>query len=149
MMITWGTIVCGIVLCVPSQAQQPASIPPGDETNVACAQRVQIPSYPLLARQARLAGTLSVKVKLGANASVDEVSAQWHLNNDNAKAVLLAPIENALRKSQFRRDCAGKIVTLEYEFRISGDPNDRQTQEVEYGYPNHFWITTRPLIYNP
>jgi hypothetical protein len=146
MKTTWGTVVCGIVLCIPSQAQQPASTAPSDETNSTCAQRIQIPSYPPLARQARLAGTLSVTVKLGNNASVDEVSAQSHLNNDRAQAVLLIPIENALRKSQFRRDCAGKIVTLEYDFRLTGDPSDRQMQEVEFGYPNHFWITTRPPI---
>jgi hypothetical protein len=111
-----------------------------------CVQKIQIPSYPALARQARVAGKLSVNVKLGENGIVSEVSAQSHLNNDKAQAILLMPIETALRQAQFRSDCAGKVVILEFDFGLNGDPSDRQTQEAAFGYPNHFWITARPPV---
>ena len=61
-------------------------------------------------------------------------------------AILLTPIEKALRQAQFRTDCAGKLVILEFDFHIDGDPYDRQTQEVAFGYPNRFWITARPPV---
>jgi hypothetical protein len=77
---------------------------------------------------------------------VEKISAQSHLNNDRAQAFLLTPIEISLRKSQFRGDCAGKRLVLEFEFRLDGDPYDRQTQEIAFGYPNRFWITARPPI---
>jgi hypothetical protein len=111
-----------------------------------CVEKIPIPPYPPLARQARLAGTLSVNARLGLKGIVGEVSAQSHLNNDRAQAILLMPIENALRQAQFRSDCVGKLVTLEFQFRINGDPYDRQTQEVAFGYPNRFWITARPPV---
>jgi hypothetical protein len=147
MIATWGTVVLGFLWLFPASAQQSGStVSAQDPTNAMCAEKIQIPSFPSLARQARLSGTLSVNVKLGPSGTVDEISAQSHLNNDRAQAVLLIPIEKALRNSQFRRDCAGKLVILEFDFRIDGDPYDSQTQEVAFGYPNRFWITTRPPI---
>ncbi len=141
---TLGTVVLGLVWLFPVSAQQFG--PTQDPTNAICAERIEIPSFPMLARQARLSGTLSVKVKLGPNGAVAEVSAESQLNNDRAQPVLLTPIERALRKSRFRPNCAGKVVILEFTFGIDGDPYDGQTQEIAFGYPNRFWITTRPPI---
>lgn len=146
-MATWRTVLLGLVVLVRATAQQPtATSAPQDATNILCVEKIQIPTYPPLARQARVAGTLSVKVKLGQNGIVSEVSAQSRLNNDRAQAILLTPIEKALRQAQFRTDCAGKVVILEFDFHIDGDPYDHQTQEVAFGYPNRFWITARPPV---
>src|SRR5215467_7702072 len=87
----WGTVVLGFVWLFPVSAQQSGSnVSAQDPTNAICAEKIEIPSFPLLARQARLSSTLSVNVKLGTNGVVDEVSAQSHLNNDRAQAVLHA-----------------------------------------------------------
>jgi len=47
------------------------------ETNIACVERVDAPAYPLLAKQARIAGVLTVTVLLGSDASVGKISADW------------------------------------------------------------------------
>ena len=132
----------------PANAQRMSEITDSEAheiTNSYCLENVRFPSYPPLARQARLQGTLVVTVSLGRDATVETVSAEAHLNNDRAKSVLLTPIEIVLKKSsQFRRDCGGKQVVLVYEFRLTGDPYDGQQQEIAFGYPNRFWITSRP-----
>jgi TonB family protein len=141
------TLLLGLVWLFPGSAQQtePAA-PTQDATNTACAEKIGLPVYPPLARQARIEGTLSVTVEVGTNGAVERISAQSHVNNDRAQAILLTAIETSLRKSQFRSDCAGKRLVLEFEFRLTGDPYDRQTQEVAFGYPNRFFITARPPI---
>ena len=134
----------GLMYLVPAIAQQiPGSSATGS-TNMACVENLQIPTYPWLARAGRVAGTLVVKVKLSADAKVEDVTAEPHLNNNQAQVLLVKPTEDFLRKSQFSMECGGKIVVLVFDFRISGDPNDPQQQEVAFGYPNRFVITTRP-----
>jgi hypothetical protein len=117
---------------------------PRNERAVRC--EFPIPEFPPLARQARLSGTLTVVVSLAQDAKVKEISAQSHLNNDRAQAILLTPVEKAIRKSDFAPSCGGKDVTFTFEFRINGDPYCHQRQEVTFGYPNHFSITIRPPI---
>lgn len=141
----------GLILLAPACAQQgllavPTPAPAQDTSNAACFEKLRIPAYPLLARQAHLTGTLWVTVDLGSNGNVEKVSARSQLNNDRAQSVLLAPVESVLRKSQFRRGCAGKQITLVFEFGLYGDPYDGQQQEVAFGSPNRFFITARPPI---
>ena len=143
-----------ILLLLPVCGQQTRSSEPtpgqaNDNPNAACVEMLQLPTYPLLARQAGLAGTLSVTVNIGPDGKVERLSARSKLNNDRAQSVLLMPVEKAIRGSQFGRDCTGKQVILFFEFRINGDPSDRQQQEIAFGFPNRFWITTRPLRFQP
>jgi hypothetical protein len=146
-----GMTLFGMILLAPAYAQQgllavPTPAPAQDTSNTGCIEKLQIPAYPLLARQARLTGTLSVTVDLGTNGNIEKVSARSQLNNDRAQSVLLMPIESVLRKSRFRRECAGKQITLVFEFGLYGDPYDDQQQEVAFGSPNRFFITARPPI---
>jgi len=114
--------------------------------NSQCIASFPIPGYPGLARRARLVGTLTVVVSLDQDGKIRRIAAQAHLNNDRAQSALLTPIENAIRKSDFLPSCGGKDVTLTFEFRINGDPYDRQQEEVTFGYPSHFTISARPPI---
>ena len=136
----------GLLYMLPAFAQPIPSTSATDNTNMACVEHLQIPTYPPLARQARLAGTLVVTVELSADATVRNVTAESKLNNNGARIVLERPTEIYLRKSQFSKECAGKTVVLLFEFQINGDPNDRQQQEVAFGYPNRFFITARPPL---
>ena len=39
------------------------------ETNIACVERLEIPTYPILATQARITGVMTTTVLLGADAA--------------------------------------------------------------------------------
>ena len=129
-----------------ASAQQTALDSEQGGTNAQCIAKFPIPGYPGLARRARLVGTLTVVVSQDQDAKIRRISAQSHLNNDRAQIALLAPIENATRKSDFLPSCNGKDVTLTFEFRINGDPYDQQQEEVTFEYPSHFTISARPPI---
>src|SRR5579872_3101879 len=70
-----------------------------DPSNWACIEKLKLPVYPLLARQARLAGTLTVFVDIGADGAVERIGARSKLNNDRAQGVMLAPVEKTIRSS--------------------------------------------------
>jgi hypothetical protein len=108
---------------------------PNDATNAFCIEKVQFPTYTPLARNAALQGSIVVTLTVAVDGAVEKFDADARLNNERATGVLLAPVEYALRKSQFRRDCHGKQVTLVFEFRITGDASDRVQQETAFGYP--------------
>jgi hypothetical protein len=151
MIARYGTAAAAVVFCFAAVAQSDKPTPriPADTPNAACVERLEMPTYPLLARQARLAGTLSVTVTLGPGATVENITTKADLNNNTAQGVFFTPLKNTILKGRFREDCAGKQVTLIFEFRISGDPSDRQQQEAAFGFPNRFWITARPIHYQP
>jgi len=41
-------------------------------------QRLEIPTYPPLAKQARIAGALTVAVQLGPDSSIGSISSEWN-----------------------------------------------------------------------
>jgi hypothetical protein len=106
---------------------------------------MKLAAHPLLARQARLARTVTVLVDIDADGKVDRVFARSHLNH----GVMLVLIEKTIRSSAFKTGCARKQVTIEYEFFIGGDPSDLDQQEVAFGFPNRIWISTRPPHFQP
>jgi hypothetical protein len=118
------------------------------ETNIACVERLEIPTYPALAEQARITGAVIAEVVLGPGASVASISSA----SDHGKAhpILLDTVEKSLRASKFAKACAGKQVELVFNFVIEGTPvGSHPPQTVSFGYPNQFRIATPPLLLNP
>ena len=118
------------------------------ETNIACMERLEIPTYPALAEQARITGTVIATVALGPGATVTSISSA----SDHGKAhpILVGSVEKSLRASKFATACAGKQVGLIFNFVIEGTPvGSHPPQTVSFAYPNQFRIVTPPLLLNP
>ncbi len=121
-----------------------------DKSNIACVERLQIPTYPALAAQARIIATITSTVTLGANASVERIRSTVESVAPSADKMFTSTTEEALRTSVFSKTCRGQSITLIFDF-VLGDrllPN-RATQSVSFGYPNHFWIVAPPNLVNP
>jgi hypothetical protein len=136
-------------MCAQAISGQSPEREASDNSNWACIEKLKLPVYPLLARQARLAGTLTVFVDIGADGTVERIGARSKLNNDRAQGVMFSPVEKTIRSSVFKRECTGKRVTIEYEFSINGDASDRDQQDVAFGSPNRIFISTRPPHFQP
>jgi hypothetical protein len=118
------------------------------ETNIACVERLEIPTYPALAEQARITGTVIATVVLGFGSSVASISSA----SDHGKAhpLLIGGVEKSLRASKFANACAGKQVELIFNFVLEGTPvGSHPPQTISFAYPNQFWIATPPLLLNP
>jgi hypothetical protein len=115
------------------------------ETNIACVERLEIPAYPILAMQARIAGALTATVLLGSDASVGKISAEWSSTFKKGD-MFQSAVEKSLRSSTFASACAGKELKLVFNFVMAESLPPPETR-FSFGYPNKFWITApHPLV---
>jgi hypothetical protein len=124
------------LLCAASNFLPCQTVSNGVETNFACVERLQIPTYPSLAKFAVVDGTVEVSVSLSATATVQEIKLRPNL--------LTQSVEAALRNATFNSDCGGKTVRLKFIFEFAGQPSVVPKQFVTFEAPNKFRITSEP-----
>jgi hypothetical protein len=115
------------------------------ETNIGCVERLQMPTYPPLARQAQVEATITASVLLSPKPTVQQqVTTQFKSKTQRSAAILMPTVEKAIQEAAFRSDCTGKTVVLIFDFKVTGPPSGNPKQSVSFGYPNKFWIVTEP-----
>jgi hypothetical protein len=117
-------------------------------TNADCVQRLEMPSYSKLALAARIQGAIATTIKLSSTGSLQTIMTERHGMTEiltNGLKILVPSIEEAIKKSVFRSDCAGKTVRLVFRFEIKGAFREDPTVSFAFSYPNEFWISTPPL----
>lgn len=132
-------VYIGCVFAAPTFAQT---------GNVACLERLHIPTYPALAAQARVAGTVHATVLIKADGALDSISSAVEGNAKVAKGILAPAVESALKASSFAKSCGGKSINLVFDF-VLGETVFPEKQRVSFSYPNHFWIETTATVWQP
>jgi hypothetical protein len=117
------------------------------ETNIGCVERLQMPAYPAMARQAQVEATITASILLSPKPTVQQqVITQFKSKTQQAAAILMPTVEKAIQEASFRSDCTGKTVVLIFDFKVAGPPSANPKQSVSFGYPNKFWIVTEPAV---
>jgi hypothetical protein len=138
--------LCLVVLAGMCFAQESGS---NRNSNIACVDRLRLPTYPLLAQQARISGTVHAAVGLSATASPERIEIGPAPNAPPVRGLLKAPVEKAIREAIFKKDCSGKTVELVFVFEIRGDAEETPKQTVSYGFPNIFRIESEAPHFQP
>jgi len=114
-------------------------------SGIECLERLEVPNYPALPRQARIQGTLTVKVQLSDQSSVKSVESTFQGLSGRTNTLFEVDANRAMRESRFLKTCASRPVTLifHYEFRETEGPL------FAFRYPNEFWIRAAPVLVNP
>lgn len=111
----------------------------GQDSNMSCVERLEMPVYPPLAHVAQVSASVSATVTSSANGSLQiTFSPKGH-------PLLTPAVEIALRASVFNKACAGKPVSLIFNFVIDEHLEVGHKEQISFGYPNRFWITVPPL----
>ncbi len=118
------------------------------ETNIACVERLEIPTYPILAKQARIAGAITANLTVRANGSAQSVTLTTE-SGTRLHPILRPSVEESVGASSFAKACAGKTVTLVFHFEIDEKLSVKQQPVASFGYPNHFWITAPSTLVQP
>ncbi len=121
------------------------------ETNMSCVERLEIPTYPVLAKQARIAGALTVTLSLGSDASIRTIASEWTpqpASLSKTAGIFVPVVEKSLRASTFAKSCGGKTVTLVFNFALDESllPNEIRSS---FSYPDQFWITAPSTLIQP
>jgi hypothetical protein len=117
------------------------------ETNIACVERLDVPTYPVPAKQARIAGVLTATVFLGSDAFVGRISTEW-ISTFKKGDMFQTAVEQSIRVSTFSKSCTGKKVTLVFNFVIA-EGGRSQEDRFSFGYPSQFWITAPQMMVQP
>jgi outer membrane biosynthesis protein TonB len=127
----WKLLLLAIAISTAAMAQDV------DSTNMNCVKRLEMPAYPALAKSVVITGTVTASIALDADAKTQKVETSFA---SRSLAMFDASLNAALKKSDFQKTCAGKIVRLVFHFEITGQLADNLKETVAYGYPNEFWI---------
>jgi hypothetical protein len=104
---------------------------------------------PFSCQASRLWGTFAVSVTLGPGTSVQTVSSEMESNvRLSRKAIFVPALEKSIRESSFAHGCGGKTVTLMVQFVLGTGAPANHGQDVSFGFPNRFWISTPPPVMN-
>lgn len=142
-------VIAGLLLAIaPYRASGQARSAEGP-SNIGCLERLEMPDYPPLPRQARIQGIQTVKMLLSEQATVRTVESSLQSSSrllDLAKTAFIKSAEKALKNSRFSKACGGKTITLvfHYEFR-----QDEDKSLFAFEPPNHFWIRAGPFYFMP
>jgi hypothetical protein len=147
MLITFRAVLYGFAASL-IYGQTP-STPPAS-ADLMCVRRLEVPSYPLLAQQARIEGTVSVDIVLSTAGYVRDVNAHVDAKPPTAaRGVLLKAVSEAVRAAAFDCSCAGRTVSLVFIFELAGTSIGQPRQTVSFGSPNRFWIKSETPYYQP
>lgn len=137
-----------ILLCHMGLAGNCLAQDQGEPTNTTrCVERLEMPEYPPLPRQARVQGKQTVSVVLAERGSVVRINSDFHTPAGRSNTYFNAAAEKAIRTSRFSPNCAGKTVTVVFHYEL--DEVGAERSGFAYGYPNHFWIRLGPQTVMP
>ena len=101
-----------------------------------CVKRLQMPSYPPLARAAHLSIEVSAALTLTADGKIQSVVFEGATDPRPENEQLFLPtIEQTIRASAFEPACAQKTVRISYVFRMDA-PEAPDVTASWFGYPN-------------
>jgi len=112
------------------------------DSGAACIERLQIPDYPPLAKQAAISGTLTTSVLLSTLATVQSISTDAKMARGAGAPILITPVETAVRRATFRPNCGGQTVVMIFHFEFGEAVSYTPKQSVMFGYPNTLWIVS-------
>jgi hypothetical protein len=116
--------------------------PGATDSNIGCIERLQLPEYPALAKQARIQGTITATISVPSPGTSPKVETAYTGPFERTKGIISQPVEDAVRRARFRQGCTGKQVTLILHFELIDDPRTRPIQSVSFGGGNEFWISS-------
>ncbi len=146
-------LIAGLLLMIAPYRASGQSRAEESPSNIECLERLEIPDYPPIARQARIQVTQTVNVLLSDQATVQKVEQSLQGQAASPKAVNLVDrffqegAEKALENSRFSKTCGGRTITLVFHYELRDDPNTSSL--FGFGPPNHFWIRYGPVYVMP
>jgi TonB family protein len=141
----WTAIV---LMLVPGVAFGQTKASPSEQvdSNIACVERLELPSYPPLAAHAGRQATITASVLLTPQGTVKQVDTKAESSFSQAKSLFDAPVRKVISEARFRPDCAGKTVWLVFHFDLNGGLPVNQRGSTSFGYPSNFWIVSEGVV---
>jgi len=140
-------LIAGLLLMIAPHRALGQPGPAEGRSNIECLERLEIPGYPPLSRQANIQVIQTVKVLLSDQATIQDVEQSLRGKVVKLDRLFKEGAEKALKNSRFSKTCGGRTITLVFHYEIRDDPN--RSALFAFGPPNHFWIRAVPFYVTP
>jgi hypothetical protein len=127
---------CLLILALLCAFASAAAQEGGDTGNMSCVERLDLPMYPRLADAARISAGVLTSIRVGSGGTIDAITSEVKAVAP-VKTAFLKSIEDAVRSSRFAAACAGRTITVEFQFSLGEQVG---TERVSFAYPNRFTI---------
>src|SRR5271170_984122 len=105
-------LIAGLLLVIAPYRASGQPGPAESPSNIECLERLEIPDYPPLARQARVQNIQTVKVLLNDHATIQSIEQGLQGKLVSFDRLFKEGAEKALKNSQFSKTCGGKTIML-------------------------------------
>jgi len=140
-------LIVGLLLMIVPSSGPGQALPGESPSNIECVERLEIPDYPRLPRQARIQATQTVRVLLSEQGTAERIESSSQGNAVNVDRFFKDGTEKALRNSHYAKSCGGKTITLVFHYELRDDPN--RSSLFAFEPPNQFWSRYGPVYVNP
>jgi hypothetical protein len=125
------TLCCTLLCAAAAQGR-------AETSNMSCVERLHLPMYPRLADAARISATVTTKIRVGSAGTIQGVASEVRGGvGETFRKSFLATVEEAVRDSAFAAACAGRTITVEFQFSLGEQAG---TERVSFAYPNRFTV---------
>jgi hypothetical protein len=138
-----ASLIAGLLVVIAPYRASGQPGPAETPSNIECLERLEIPDYPPLPRQARIQTIQTIKVLLSDQATVQSIEQSLQGKVVKLDQLFKEGAERALKNSRFSKTCGGKTIMLVFHYEIRDDPN--RSSLFAFGPPNHFWIRYGPV----
>jgi hypothetical protein len=142
--LTRLSAIAVLLLVVLGYRASGQSAPAETPSNIECLDHLEIPVYPPGARSFRFWTTLSVKVLLSDQSTLQTIEIVPAEKAANLNKYFKNSAEKALQNSRFSKTCGGKTITLVFHYELSNDNGS-----FAFDPPNHFFIRSGGVLVNP
>jgi hypothetical protein len=108
----------------------------GNASNISCVERLDVPMYPRLADAARISAGVVTTINLGSGGTIEAITSELKARGP-VRTAFLKSVEDGVRASRFAPACAGRKITVEFQFSLGEQVG---TERVSFAYPNRFTI---------
>ena len=112
-----------------------------EETGYGCFEKIRLPEYPPLSRQAVQTGSVSAEITFNADTRQLQIDV-----TGRAPDLLKEYIKMVLSEAQLRKECFSSRVVLTVRFELVGEHSDRPYLETLLVWPDTIIVRARPHI---
>jgi hypothetical protein len=132
------TLIVILALLLPRQLS-PADITLSDADSAACIEQLEIPTYTVFSRSARLTGTAEALLYLDHSGRPGKVVVS------GVSQLLQKEVADKMADSRFLAQCGGKTIRIIFVYELVGEEKyGIGTGRISFAPPNRFIIRNNP-----
>ena len=116
-----GFLLWWILTLLPGGGAAQEPVFPNTLEGVGCFENLNAPDYPVEAVEQKTDGFVWATIRMSAEGKIVSIDTDVISPANGAAAVLVPPVEKALRAAKVKPACYGKTTAIDFRYELTGD----------------------------